>query len=174
MKNVEFSETLQNLREEEVNDIENKYHLQLPLEYKTHILRFNGGCCVPSAFNYIDRSIAYRLITLIKPFFSSSRINYFYSIGRNDIYDLEEALATYKLENKRLPKRILPIAEDPFGNVICISCNGKDKGYVYFWDHEREEKYQEIEDDDEDVRNLHFIAKSFTLFLSSLFELKDE
>ncbi len=174
MNKQTFFDTEDSLNEDDISKFERKYNLNLPIEYRKHLLSFNGGYCEPSCFYFKDRNIAYRLLSAFQPLTSTSHIHYFFAIKANCVYDLEEEIQTFKINNKRMPNRMLPIACDDGGNLICISCNGKDKGYVYFWDHEREEKYKEIEDDDDDVRNLHFIAKSFTLFLSSLFELKDE
>lgn len=36
-----------------------------------------------------------------------------------------------------VPQRLLPIADDPGGNLICISLSGSDRGAICFWDHER-------------------------------------
>jgi hypothetical protein len=36
-----------------------------------------------------------------------------------------------------LPNKLLPIADDPGGNLYCISLSGADRGAVYFWNHER-------------------------------------
>jgi hypothetical protein len=84
-------------------------------------------------------------------------------------YDnLKSSIITFKIEEKRLPSHIIPIAHDPFGNAICLSCGEKDYGYVYFWDHENEVDYTQSTDDD--YNNLYFIAKSFTEFLDGLYE----
>jgi hypothetical protein len=52
----------------------------------------------------------------------------------------------YKLEEKWLPSHILPIAHDPLGNLICISCGTTDNEGVYFWDHENEVDYSTEKD----------------------------
>ena len=34
------------------------------------------------------------------------------------------------------PPDIIPFADDPFGNAICLGFRGTSAGCVYFWDHE--------------------------------------
>lgn len=64
----------------------------------------------------------------------------------------------------RIPPNLLPIAHDPFGNLICLSVAGQDRGKVYFWDHEVEVREGEIPS----YRNVSFIADNFESFLDGL------
>lgn len=97
---------------------------------------------------------------------SFSSIDWFFAIydGKHD--NLLRYFFNYKVHRKRLPFRLIPIAHDPGGNLICISCEGADNGFVYFWDHENEVDYHVAEDND--FSNLFFIAKSFNEFLEGL------
>jgi hypothetical protein len=70
------------------------------------------------------------------------------------------------LDEKRLPNHLLPIAHDPLGNLICISCSKEDFGYIYFWDHENAVDY--ANSTDADYSNLYIIAKSFKEFIAGL------
>jgi hypothetical protein len=36
-----------------------------------------------------------------------------------------------------VPRNLLPIADDPGGNLICLVLTGANRGAVWFWDHER-------------------------------------
>jgi hypothetical protein len=63
----------------------------------------------------------------------------------------------------RIPKKLFPIANDPFGNLICVSLTGEDCGAVYFWDHENEP-----DDEDTEFRNIHLIADSWEEFIDGL------
>jgi cell wall assembly regulator SMI1 len=52
--------------------------------------------------------------------------------------------------SKLLPPRMLPIADDPGGNLYCISLGGPDRGTVFRWHHERardKDAFQWISDD---------------------------
>jgi len=62
----------------------------------------------------------------------------------------------------RIPRDMIPIARDSFGNQICIGVSGPRCGYVYFWDHENEDE------DEPTYRNMHLVAKSFQEFLAQL------
>jgi hypothetical protein len=46
-----------------------------------------------------------------------------------------EALDTY---SGRVPDWLLPVADDEYGNLFCISLRDTDRGSVWFWDHEQE------------------------------------
>ena len=56
-------------------------------------------------------------------------------------------------------KDLLPIADDPFGNLICYKFTGEN-GRIVFWDHETDE----IDD----------VADSFSELLSKLEIITDE
>jgi hypothetical protein len=72
-------------------------------------------------------------------------------------------LGTYKDYKGRVPSHLLPIADDPGCNLVCLSLDGPDKGHVYFWD-----MSQDSGEDPPDTSNLHLIAKSFDEFIESL------
>jgi cell wall assembly regulator SMI1 len=67
---------------------------------------------------------------------------------------------------ERFPKGVLPIADDPFGNHICLDGRDGRDGPVYFWDHE-------YEGDTPDDANLYEIAPDLQTFLDSLYEDAD-
>ena len=67
----------------------------------------------------------------------------------------------------RMPKRLVPIASDSFGNQICIAVSGDDRGSIFFWDHEKEADEGEGESP-ETIGNVTLIADSFSAFLDLL------
>jgi len=89
----------------------------------------------------------------------------FYSISRstNDDYSIYQNLEIYR---NRTPKEMLPIAEAPGSNLICLGIEGEYYGKVYYWDHNWES------DDDESPAydNIYLIANSFTDFINSLYK----
>jgi SMI1-KNR4 cell-wall len=129
--------------------------LIFPKEYRDHLLTHNGGRCTLKYFHFKGQ---------LKDSFSS--IDWFLAIcdGKHD--NLLRYFYIFKIQRKRLPFRLIPIAHDPGGNLICISCDGVDNGFIYFWDHENEVDYQVA--DDSDFSNLYLIAKSFNEFLDGL------
>jgi cell wall assembly regulator SMI1 len=70
---------------------------------------------------------------------------------------------TARLLGSRIPAGVLPIADDPFGNHICIDGRDGRDGPVLFWDHE-------YEGDPPDEANLYEIAPDLHTFLDALTE----
>jgi hypothetical protein len=86
-------------------------------------------------------------------------VDYFLAIapGRED--DLGRWLGWYE---GRLPEGTIPIAYDPFGNLILLGIRGESKGKVLFWDHESEL--------DEEGAAIVTLAPTFEGFLGSFVE----
>jgi hypothetical protein len=154
---VLFSQTEVQLNKFQIEKIEQFVKLNFPIEYKEHLLKYNGGRCIPNVFNFIEKGCK-----------TNSCIDWFLAIYDGEIDNLKNYIKIYKLESKRLPYHILPIAHDPLGNLICISCCGLDMGSIYFWDHENEVNYDIASDDD--YSNLYLIARNFNEFIENLQE----
>ncbi|HEY5744451.1 MAG TPA: SMI1/KNR4 family protein [Chryseolinea sp.] len=152
---LEFSQTEAKLNASQIEEVEEFVGLTFPVEYKEHLLKYNGGQCKPNFFEFTENGKA-----------SNSNLDWFLAIYEGKYDNLKEYIEIYKIEDKRMPVHMLPIAHDPGGNLICISCNGDDFGYVYFWDHENEVDYSLAID--RDYSNLHFISKSLPDFIDSL------
>lgn len=154
---VTFSQTESPLNQTQIVEIEEYIGLTFPDEYKEHLLKNNGGQCSPNVFKFNENG------NLTK-----SCVDWFLAIYEGEYDNLKKYIQSYKIEKKRLPLHILPIAHDPGGNLICISCNNEDEGFIYFWDHENEIDY--FTSDDKDYSNLFFVAKSFNEFIYGLNE----
>lgn len=150
-----FSQTEIQLTSSQIEKVERIVGLDFPTEYRNHLLKYNGGQCDPNEFNFLENGKT-----------TSSNVDWFLAIYDGEYDNLEDYINTYKIEQKRMPSRILPIAHDPGGNLVCISCEGFDVGQIYFWDHEKEVDYGIS--DDEDDSNMSLIAKSFGDFLNGL------
>jgi cell wall assembly regulator SMI1 len=153
---VIFSHVNTNITVFQIEKIEQYVGLAFPQQYKEHLLKYNGGQCKPNVFEFITNTGK----------LDSSIINWFLAIYDGKYDNLKECIEIFKIEEKRMPRHILPIADDPGGNMICISTSGADEGYIYFWDHEQEVDYSVS--DDSDYSNLFLIAKSFNEFLNGL------
>lgn len=106
--------------------LEKQLKSKLPVAYREFLLRHNGGQPEPATFVPADRD---------KP---TEVINSFLAVdGDPDVDDLATFLKLYK---GRVPKGCLPVAYDAFGNLICIGLAGKDRGHIYFLNHERGDK----------------------------------
>ena len=152
-----FSQMESQLNLTQIEEIEKYVGLNFPKEYKEHLLQNNGGQCSPNVFRFNENEK-----------WTDSCIDWFLAIYDGEYDNLKKYIQTYKLEEKRLPIHILPIAHDPGGNLICTSCNTEDEGCIYFWDHENEVDYNIS--GDKDYSNLYFVAKSFNEFIDGLKE----
>jgi hypothetical protein len=152
---VKFFETKNRVALEQIREVERFVGLNFPEAYKLHLLENNGGRCEPDTFTFVENG---RI--------TDSCVAWFFAIYDGRINNLSDSIETYKIREKRLPAHMLPFADDPFGNLICLSCGSKDYGCVYFWDHEREVDYQKTGDND--YSNLYLIANSFEMFISTL------
>ncbi len=72
----------------------------------------------------------------------------------------------YMTAGERIPKRVVPIAEDIGGNMVCMDVGPDRNGAIYFWDHE-------FELDDDLEENLALIAPNFSAFLALLYDDED-
>jgi cell wall assembly regulator SMI1 len=152
-----FSETKQPITLNQITEIEQHLDLVFPEAYKLHLLQYNGGYCEPNIFSFEQNGKI-----------NNSCIDWFLAIYEGKYNNLWNTINNVKLDEKRLPTHMLPIANDPGGNLVCISCGPTDYGCVYFWDHELEVDY--TESDDTDYSNLYLIAYNFKQFLAELLD----
>ncbi len=139
----------------DVVSFEKRNGISLPADYATFLARHNGGFPTPANFKFHGRE-------------DGSELNSFFGIKSGDIDDLDKVQEVYK---GRLPKAFLGIADDSGGNLICICLAGKDRGKIYFWDHEMEaDESQGISP--ETAGNTTLIANSFDEFLNGIFEFQ--
>ena len=155
---LSFFETKNPITINQITEIEQRINLVFPEAYKLHLLQHNGGYCEPYVFSFQQDG---RI--------TNSGIDWFLAIYDGKYHNLWDYIDTYKIDEKRLPTHILPIAHDPGGNLICISCGADDYGCVYFWEHELEVDY--TESDDTDYSNLYLIAPNFNEFLDGLVDI---
>lgn len=153
-----FAQTERQLNLSEIEELEKLVGLNFPFEYKNHLLKHNGGQCSPNVFRFKEDD---KLTT--------SCIDWFLAIYDGEYDNLKTYIEILKIDKKRMPIHLLPFAHDPAGNMLCISCDPKNFGPIYFWNHEKEVNY--TLSDDNDYSNLYLISKSFKDFL---YELKKE
>ncbi|MDH5640371.1 MAG: SMI1/KNR4 family protein [Nitrospira sp.] len=139
---------------------------RLPAAYRRFLLKYNGGRPKP----YYTHELALSIFYGIKP--------------TKKMYDL---LVNCRRMQKWLPKDVIPIGQDTFGNEICLAVKGKNRGKLYFWDHEGAPDgadmavkypmivFNEGEDEPEPTiwpgnPDLVLIADSFTEFLDDFHE----
>ncbi|MCX7570162.1 SMI1/KNR4 family protein [Tumebacillus sp. DT12] len=145
---LEESERL--LTPEELVAAEQRLKVVFPTDFREFLLKHNGGRPTPNKFDFIDTNGES----------SNSQIDFFFAIFEGHIDNLEIEYRA-RVEEDRLLPHFVPIANDPFGNLICLSVRSEDLGKVYFWDHE-------IEPETAGYENMSLIADSFTEFLGKL------
>jgi hypothetical protein len=152
---VEIQESEEPVTDRQLRQLEKRLGLALPPPYRRFLLRHNGGRPKPGVFRFGPADEPY----------SGSMVDRFLAVygGKHD--NFEHYFRTYKLDDRRIPENLIPVAHDPGGNLICLSVSGKDVGAVYFWDHEREEGPPR--------EAVSLIAKSFDRFLAGLREPED-
>lgn len=148
MADIPISDSEQTLNEEDIRQTERDLGTALPPEYRHFLLQHNGGRPERNYFQIEDGN-------------GDSLIDWFLCIRPGDANDLASVVRMFQ---NRVPRTLLPIARDPFGNLICIAVSGENVGKVYFWDHEEEVAEGEIPD----YRNLHLVSESFDRFLEGL------
>jgi cell wall assembly regulator SMI1 len=95
--------------------------VRLPAAYRAFLLQHNGGQPVPDRFRLADGS-------------GPESVAWFLAVHERED-GLVSLAATYR---PYLHADLLPIASDPFGNLVCIGTQGGNEGKVYFWLHESE------------------------------------
>jgi hypothetical protein len=92
-------------------------------------------------------------------------VNVFFGfLDEEDVYDLRWNLNTYE---GRVPRELLPIANDPGGNLVLLGIRGENEGRLFFWDHENEQ--QPGPDGNVGYGNICLVASDLDAFMNSLF-----
>ena len=109
--------------DKEVAAVERRFGHSFPDSYKAFVKEF--GCIA------LEGSVGLALSGSL----ASESIEIFFGISYGHIYDLSGILDRYA---GRLPEPLLPIAQDAFGNLVCIAVYGRHEGHVFFWNHDGE------------------------------------
>lgn len=135
-----------------LDQLEIELGLPLPVEYRRFLLLHNGGRPAPNVFQTKNGSL--------------EMVDWFLGLHEGEHDSLRKYVNCYK---SRLPSGLLPIAHDAGGNLICISVSTENKGWIYFWDHEKEALERETPTYD----NITLVAESLKDFLLMLRNLED-
>ena len=168
MNNIYIEEEISDyhINDDDIKNIEKLKCCILPADYKEFLLKYNGGSPNFNAFE------------IKKEKEEGPTIRFFFGIDNNisskKNYDI---IKNIKQSKDRIPKELLAIACDSFGNRICIGIKDKYYGKIYFWDHENEAGSRNPFDNTIKPwwKNITLIANSFTDLLNSLckYELGD-
>ena len=83
-------------------------------------------------------------------------------------FSLLRSRKCYQGVELRIPRELLWVMDDPFGNAICIGLTGEYRGKMYFWDHECEPDSEEWNGSTNTAENVTLLANSFTEFIAGL------
>ncbi len=117
---MHITNTETEITEAELASFETQYGLNLPEDYRQHILSFNGGVPTESYFFADDEEF---LISSFLPILH----------GNNTVNKLLDVLA--EAPQRPLAPEYYPFADDTFGNMYCIN---QVDGKVYLWEHDME------------------------------------
>lgn len=134
----------------DLEELERLLRTSLPKDYRDFLAETNGGRPEPSAFTF--QQYGRRQESLVDWFFTLDASEEQYQLLREN-----------EILLGRIPARLLPIACDPFGNILLLDLGAKSIGAVYFWDHENENMEGEPYWD-----NISYIAASFMEFVTSV------
>ena len=143
---------------DQLERIERSLNLRLPAEYRSFLLRANGGVPEPRHFHYTvideDEGTRRRQKAKITRFYPARPTEAPGAPGNSFLTGYQNAIPF------GFPDWLLPIAgvDDALeGSLLCIAVKGKKQGRIYYWPE------QEIGED-----TLHHVADSFKSFLALL------
>lgn len=134
----------------------------LPATYRHFLLKFKTSL-------YFDNMIVYRPLES-SPWDSDGTQDldelYGLTLGVKQDSGLSTLLKKYLTYLDRMPHSVVPIAEAPGGNQICLGVEAPVEGKILFWDHEDEREI--MGEHQNDFENMYLIANSFEDFIGSL------
>ena len=153
MKLVECGKVL---TEEILAKFEEKLNVILPNSYKEFMLKNNGGTPEEEyVFDFFD---------IAGNFENNSCIRSFFIINEEETNGYDDLLKIYRImkEEVMIAENVLPIADDPAGNPICMNLGEDRYGTIYLAD-------SELEDPLTGQLLLNEIAASFSEFFDKLY-----
>ncbi|NMD71269.1 SMI1/KNR4 family protein [Bacillus sp. DNRA2] len=160
MSNIQWRSWDDPVTKIEVEKVGEKLGVKLPLEYIEIAMNYNGAHVSPDLFQVDGKE---RVFGTLLTF---------------DTEDDEYILEVFNDYKDTIPKKIIPFAFDPSGNLICFDYkNHEDNPIVVFWEHENawekemlilEEGLTEEMAEERARENVFYVAESFTAFLEKL------
>lgn len=123
-----------------INQLEKKFNIELPNDYKDWLLKNGVGYPKPDVFTIGEKS------EVLNNLLDFDKAEY------GNVYEVLEDI------EDRLPSTLFPFGEDPFDNLLCFDYS--DNQSVVYWNHEML---------DNNGHNTVFVAQSFTDFINSLY-----
>jgi cell wall assembly regulator SMI1 len=158
---VKFLDVGGQLTNESIAKFESELEIELPQDYRRFLLENNGGEPQENwAFDFFEFNV---------PDKTSSVIRYFYKVFDNKTHEVDDLKSIYKalVRSGQIPKEYLPIAEDPFGNIIFLRVDKKNFDNVVFGN-------AELEDSETGYLVMSMISNTFSEFFNSLYLVEDQ
>lgn len=130
-------------------EFQRKLGLPIPACYREFLELHNGGRPSPRGFEFKD----------VHGKLQKSNVHYFFGLHSGRVGSLTQQFEMYY---DRVPLGLLPIARDPFGNLILLKLTIKRDAPVLFWDHELESE------DEPTMENVSLVNESFENFINTL------
>ena len=164
MKKIQFKEEAQPLEAEELLELQRALEMtELPVGYWQFLLTTNGGRPT-NEFKWYKVKNAEDFVAG----FNGVMVDCFLSVKDKE-QPTCEILEIAKTFAGRIPSDTLPIADDPFGNLILLGVGEGNFNEVFLWDHEAE-GYEPPEDE---YHNVGKLADSFEEFIEGLGKAPD-
>jgi hypothetical protein len=152
--------------EKEIARFEAEIGARLPEDYRQFLVACNGGL--------VGGMLWFRGPTA-EGGTADAGINHIGGFREEPHFSLDWARECYQDDDDlRIPRELLWIMDDPFGNAICLGVSGQHRGRVFFWDHEEEPDPEDWDGSIETAGNLQLLANSFTEFVAGLVPLPED
>ncbi len=137
MENLKFTNHGDKLNPQKIKILEDKLQTSLPQQYKNFLQRSNGGIPDKVFFSLVENDYV---------------VNQFFSFGES-----KDSFQNYFFQYKSYLitsfDTLIPIADDVFGNLFCLSLKN---GFLFFWNNELDE--------------FTFLCENLNAFLNKLVE----
>lgn len=142
--NIEWKFADDPIEESVIKGIQKKLGIAFPEDYIQCAIRNHGGSPRPKVYDFSGRKEAV-----------------FGSLLSFDEHEPTFILDVYDAIGKRLPDKVIPFADDPFGNYLCFDFRDKESNpTVVFWDHEQPNR----------KTSLSKVCNNFTELLNKLYK----
>lgn len=155
MSRIILKESGHDVSEKDIRELEEEAGVDLPGDYRSFLLKHNGGRPVPDEFETVDKKI-------------ESSVKRFITISNSAHPNLLEEIRAITLAGQ-IPPNLIPIATNPSEmNRIVISTKGKNVGKVYYWSQDEEDDFETYTKYKPSYKYMRLIAESFGEFLGKL------
>ncbi|NOV01291.1 SMI1/KNR4 family protein [Paenibacillus planticolens] len=146
----EMDNTFAPISLEAIQEVEKRYGFILPNDYKDFLLKYNGGKPRPNVMFTTKNGFLTSYLISVLPLFDRK------------VPSLVGNFLFFNKEEGNLPSNIITFGEDPLRNLLCISVEGNNTGFIYYWD------YMNDDSDTPTYDHLVLISESFSKFIEEL------